>query len=368
MKPSRPLQVPLRKELTQLPSDEAVMRVRRAVFSTLSAAPKQTKSRYWLSVACVTLGLVLAVFGVFLTRDRFDHVAGPAVVSPGPLLTRSGSAFVALEGADHPARQHFSDGSTFDLAAGGKVVGLASTSQEFAVLLERGTLHASVVPGGPRRWVIEAKFARIEVIGTEFTVSRTNDSIEVSVVHGVVLVRSMLLPQGVVRLTSGERARMEPRSETPTESKEHTPTESPARIAVGANPAAHASVDELFAVADQSRLRGNLAGAEAALERITREYPHDSRIPVAHYTLGLVRLAGANGARRAIPEFERVVSLSPSGSVRQDALSRLVETYHAVGEGTRARELLAQYRREFPSGRHLKRLTLLLQADPVRRP
>ncbi len=368
MKPLRPLRVPLRKELTQLPSDEAVMRVRRAVFSALSAAPEQAKSRYWLSVACVTLGLFLAVFGFFLARGRFDHVAKPAVASAGPLLTQSGSAFVALDGTNHPARQRFSDGSAFDLAAGGKIVGLASTSQEFAVLLERGTLHVSLVPGGPRRWVIEAKFARIEVIGTEFTVSRTNDSIEVSVMHGVVLVRSTLLPQGVQRLTSGEHARMEAQSETPTDSREHIPSKSPARQAVRANRPAHASVDELFAVADQSRLRGDLADAEDALERITREYPHDSRIPVAHYTLGLVRLAGTNGARRAIPEFERVVSLSPSGSVRQDALSRLVETYHGLGEGTRARELLAQYRREFPSGRHLKRLTLLLQADSVRRP
>ncbi|MDX2053885.1 MAG: FecR domain-containing protein [Polyangiaceae bacterium] len=387
MKNAKRLAFPLNSQLVDPATDAAVRRVKLRVFSALGAAPTPTVWS-WGRVGFAFSGALLVAALAVVGFQYFGVRSTSSTMLPGPLLTRSGSAFEALSTSPHSvAHTDFSDGSRIELAPAGKVSALSSTAQEFSVLLEQGELHVHVVPGGPRRWVVEAKLARIEVVGTDFSVQRSANSVRVSVGHGVVLVRSAWLEQGVQRLTAGQQLEVSPATSGAAESSPHG-AKSPIRPIGHAapktiQPLEHAaaelplvprhrtsppSVNELFAAVDRARLAGNRAEAEAALQQILSQFPNDARAPVARYTLGLVRLSAGGDRRRAVAEFELVLESGASSSLREDAFAKLVEVHAAAGEASEARSLLLRYQDEFPQGRHLARLRAKLRATRTKSP
>jgi transmembrane sensor len=305
------------------------------------------------------------------------------------LLTDNGSAFVGLmASASASTTARFSDGSSIEAKPNTAVRGLASTAQEFSVLLERGTIDVKVTPGGPRRWVIEAKRARIEVVGTQFSVSRgARDEVIVAVKVGVVLVRSPWLAEGVERVTAGRTLRLEspeiaPPNPSPSngnsrvESLErdssltdrstvHAASELPL-IASNAVPSTAFAVEPLpvtaatlLREADQLRVSGEAARAERLLERLVQQFRAAPEAAFGAYSLGVVRIKLGKTALAA-EAFKVALNLKSSESLKQDCFLRLIETELSLGDRPKALELNDEYRRRFPAGRYRQTLADLL--------
>lgn len=116
-----------------------------------------------------------------------------------------------------PSRFDFSDGSSLELAPGTETEVLANTGRRFVTLLRRGRATFDIKPHGPRRWVVEAGLATVEVLGTKFSVTRRGDSITVSVERGRVLVRGENVPDRAARLTAGHSLEVRrPKEAAPT--------------------------------------------------------------------------------------------------------------------------------------------------------
>ncbi len=116
-----------------------------------------------------------------------------------------GSVPVAIEAtAARSAVQRFSDGSVVTVAPSGRVVPLAMEARAAVFLLERGVATFDVTPGGPRRWSIECGLLTVEVIGTRFTIDRSDARVVVRVERGEVLVRGERVHDRIQRLGAGD--------------------------------------------------------------------------------------------------------------------------------------------------------------------
>jgi tetratricopeptide (TPR) repeat protein len=124
------------------------------------------------------------------------------------------------------------------------------------------------------------------------------------------------------------------------------------------------SADEAMAMVDIARVSHENALAIAALRRIVDRFPGDPNAPLAALTLGNL-LDRAGDAKGAAAAFSAYRALSPDGDFAEDALARQIEA--ALGEGAvqRARELLAQYEKQYPAGSRLETLRAEVAAAPV---
>ena len=104
----------------------------------------------------VTAAAVAIVLATFEQRNR------------GPLRFADGRPLGAVEAPPDGAVLSMSDGSRVNLAGGAQLAPLESTGTSFVAVLERGSAHFEVRPGGPRRWQIECGLATVEVVGTGF--------------------------------------------------------------------------------------------------------------------------------------------------------------------------------------------------------
>ncbi len=180
------------------------------------------------------LSAVAALLLVLLWRGPVVVVVDakhPSAPPAEPLTLASGAPLEPVDAAQGSVELVLTDASRIRLAPGARVVPLASTESRLDVLLERGSADFSVTPGGPRRWTIAAGPVRVEVVGTEFRVSRAHDRVDVQVSHGIVLVSGPGVPNGVQRLTAGQNLHVASRpsvDEPPTSEQppiEQTPTE-----------------------------------------------------------------------------------------------------------------------------------------------
>ncbi|MGE0791026.1 MAG: FecR domain-containing protein [Sandaracinaceae bacterium] len=126
------------------------------------------------------------------------------------LVPRSDARLELADGRAMPARVdaeaartvELSDGTRIELAASSALSVLTNDPGRIELVLERGSAHFDVVHTGERRWIVEAGFASVEVVGTRFTVDR--DQRSVAVERGRVIVRSDRLPDRVRALGAGE--------------------------------------------------------------------------------------------------------------------------------------------------------------------
>jgi transmembrane sensor len=119
---------------------------------------------------------------------------------PGPLLLAGGGdPGIALE----RARVELADGSRIEISDARLEV-LENTGDHVRFWLHTGAARFDVVPGGPRRWVIETGLVTVEVLGTSFRVARRTDAVVVAVERGTVLVRGEAVPGGMQRLGEGD--------------------------------------------------------------------------------------------------------------------------------------------------------------------
>ena len=105
----------------------------------------------------------------------------------GPLALVSGQLPGALSSASE--RFTFDDASVVTLDAGARFAVRNNDGAHFDTVLEAGRVRLAVTPGGPRRWTIDCGIAKVVVVGTELVIDHQGAAVEVSVMHGRVLVR-----------------------------------------------------------------------------------------------------------------------------------------------------------------------------------
>ncbi len=366
------LRYPLKDLLDNPSSEEALARVWRGIDAR--APHGRVRARIWAMVSLVTAAAVVIAFATFERRDR------------GPLRLADGRPLGAVEATPGGAVLSMSDGSRVELAAGARFTPLESTGTSFVAILERGSAHFEVRPGGPRRWQIECGLATVEVVGTGFDCARAPGRLSVSVQHGAVLVRGERVPDRARRLAAGETLEV---LDAPAEaaSAPAGAPEAPAAVTVAATPrrdpvaedagawrelargghhreafaalgargllreTKRLGVTDLLVLADVARLSGHAAEAVAPLERILREFPGDPQAPLAALALGRLELDTLDRPAKAATALNLALSLGVPHSLREDVRTRLVEAYARAGNRAAARAAAAAYLREYPDGR-----------------
>ena len=374
------LRYPLKDLLSNPTSEETLARVWRGIDAR---APRvRVRARVWAMASVVTAAAVAIAFATFERRDR------------GPLRFADGRPLGAVEATPGGAVLAMSDGSRIELTAGARFTPLESTGTSFVAILERGSAHFEVRPGGPRRWQVECGLATVEVVGTGFDCARAPGRLDVSVQHGAVLVRGERVPDRARRLAAGETLEV---LDAPAAEATRAPAgeleasaaapEAPAATTVAAAPRREAvaedagawrelargghhreafaalgprgllretkrrGVADLLVLADVARLSGHAVEAVAPLERILREFPGDPQAPLAALALGRLELDTLDRPAKAATALNLALSLGVPHSLREDVRTRLVEACARAGNRTAARAAGAAYLREYPDGR-----------------
>lgn len=294
------------------------------------------------------------------------------------------------------ARVMLAGGVEISATAGTQLTTLAASERDVVLQLQRGAARFSMPPSGGRRWVIEAGLATVEVVGTVFEVTREAHRVSVDVSRGVVLVRSVQLPDGVARVNAGSSLNIDEPALVqavptvngddgrPGAAARQAPTLAPSPMNNGAVRASTllpeepqpseqlqparvvSSADELLARADSARVAGNLSEAEGHLKQMVTEHPTDPRRALAMFTLGVVQSQAHKPATLVTVTFRRALELTTTASLREDCYQRLIEVELGSGQRKAAQEHLAQYQAEFPQGRHRERLQRMLASADLR--
>ena len=190
----------------------------------------------------------------------------------------------------------FEDGSVVELKAGSKLVPLRNDRRDFEMELERGLARFVVRPGA-RRWQVQLGVARVEVIGTIFSVERTPQKVVVAVERGSVRVLSSRFEHGQRALAAGEQLTLQ-LSNAPT-------------------------VSQLMQRADQARASGRPERAARALQRLLDLHPDDPQAPLAALLLGRIEMDQLHRPARAQEALRRALQLGLPQALRADVHQRL---------------------------------------------
>lgn len=326
---------PLARALRSTVDEAAVRRMWAGIERRLPARRAARSVRAgWLAFAALLVAGVVYLLLVELAPGREPLEARA-------LLLEDGRAFESVEGGvERGGVVRFDDGSRIEAEPGARVEALASTPSELSLLVRRGRARFVVTPGGPRRWSIDARGVRVEVVGTVLTVEASERAVRVAVEVGAVLVRSPLLSDGVQRLAAGESVALALDEPAPPRAAESEvapdpsvePEPPPARAhkpwsrAQQRVPARSASPGprELWARADEARAAGQPELAIVLLEQLLREHPGDAQAPLGAFTLGTV-LAEQKQPERAAQAFRRALELGLPSVLRELCLRRLQE-------------------------------------------
>jgi transmembrane sensor len=346
--------------------------------------PRPRLTRPFLAFATFVAGVALALLVV-------KHPESFRRAEPAQALQRAdGFALGPMDASEQAQIVRFSDASEIRLARGARLEPLQSSSSRFEVLLARGSAEFAVTPGGPRRWLVEAGAARVEVVGTVFRVERTSDRVVVSVSRGAVLVRGENVPGWVQKVSAGQHVEVETReglqsSQTATEgagADETAAAEQPAAEQPSEEPIAQAeaqaerepqraraargrkgarelpdasgspqeryaalgprgiaretasasSIEILLQLADIARLSGHPQEAVEPLTRALEAFRSSPQAALAAFTLGRVQLDQLDLARPAADAFERAIALRLPRALQPDCYRRLAEAYGRAGD------------------------------------
>jgi len=353
--------------------------------------PEEALHRLWLGIGLrqpdrPRRSPALMAAGVAFLLSSLFGLASYFWLRPAPLRLANHEkvpAFVAARAARTVA---FDDGSQLELGAETRLDVLQSTEQVFVVALRSGQARFSVVPGGPRAWRVECGPISVDVVGTIFRVERGTVSVRIDVERGRVLVSGQGVPDRVARLSATESlvvpieatAAVAPTARTSDSEQPPPPTETHARPASGpeqpgpdvgrqrsgaADTSRHAAstpanapdpVGALLQQADSARREGAPARAAALLQQIVKEHPNDSRVALAHFTLGRLYLDALGAPQRAVVDFSHALERGVPGALAEDAQARLVQAFARAGDRHGAESAAARYRAHYPSGRHLQ--------------
>lgn len=355
-----------------------------------SLARHQRRQRTRRGVAVGAGVTALALVGLSLWRGS-SPAEEWAVQAP---LSRVGGAVLLPErvvAAGEPVL--LSDGSRLGIPEDARLAVKENAPRRFVTRLDEGRVrfHVKPTPATRRRaWKIRAGHLLVEVIGTQFVVTRSDALVRVEVQHGKVRVTGVDVPNGATTLTAGEAfesrlplapetvartglVAMGDRSEddnmrvdsfdsaTALEGRELDadillenaaggdgvedsrvpgPSDSPTELA-------DASV---LGRSDTLRRSGRPREAAVLLRRALMEDPQRADAAVLAFTLGRIELDLLGQPRSAARSFARARRSGLSATLREQSVAREVQAWAAVGNHDRAKDLARRYLRRFPQG------------------
>jgi hypothetical protein len=279
------------------------------------------------------------------------------------------SATAQLETEAEALDLRLNDGSSLALLARTQVAVKHNQPRLVSLSLSRGELRCDVTHRPERSFTVVAGDVEVRVIGTEFSVKSTPEvdgaRVEVSVLRGVVEIKSGREPGIVARVAAGQswmqlpqrRARptepfasATPVLDAPTPPSDVRPSSSvtPGASAAPSGPSAR----ELFEKAGERRRAGDAGAAAKAYEELLRLHPGDGRASLSAFELGRLRMDRLGDSAGAIVALERAVALNVGPSFREDALARLVSVYAAQGNFAACGRARDRYLASYPAGVH----------------
>ncbi len=375
----RPLPLPLREVLSADVEVETTHRVWQRIAARRSRRARVSQ-RLALAAAFVIGAVAAVLFVTSMRQGALERSVATSVREARPLGLRGGAAWSHIDSRAESHAIELDDGSRIELGPEARLALLENTGHSIVTLLGAGRAVFDIVPGGPRRWSIEAGLATVEVVGTKFSVARDGFGIEVEVEHGVVLVRGERVNDRVQRLGAGDRLRIDqepPRAATST-TQPSAPQPAPPRADRASAPPSEAAwrdmatrgeyddayksltpsgiaanaktadLDGLLALADVARLSGHPAEAVEPLERVLSEHRRDPRAALAAFTLGRLFLDSLGDAARAARAFERAMGLELPRALIEDAHLRLIEARARAGDRRGAHDAWVAYVARFP--------------------
>jgi transmembrane sensor len=360
-------------------------------------ARRGPRGRALLLAGATGAAVAVAVLLLLLPRLR-----GPGAGAGDPVRLADGRPLAAVAvaaDAAGPLSLHLGDGSHLQLAPGTDLEPLENGGGLVRLSLRHGRLAAEIRHVATRRWTVDAGLARVEVVGTRFTVDRDARRVRVEVEEGVVLVRSARMPEGERRVAAGGLVQVTdlpatqpacaaqppaPAARAAATQPSPPPASPPGRPAppVAVSPAAPpwqalarrgayadaygalgreglraatlaaGSTDELLLLADVARMSGHAWDAVAPLEEAVQRNPRDGRGALAAFTLGRLRLDSLRDPARAAESLLRAITIGLPPALEEDAWVRLVEARVRSGDVPGARTSARAYEHRFPLGRH----------------
>lgn len=123
--------------------------------------------------------------------------------------------------------------------------------------------------------------------------------------------------------------------------------------------AKRADASTLLDLADVARFTKHHADASKLLEQLRERFPSSDEAGEAAFTLG--RIAADRGSlAKAAGYFEQYLDERPTGSLVDDALGRLMDSYEALGRTDDAKATAERYLARFPKGPHAGKAQKLL--------
>ena len=345
--------------------------------------------RQWRPIALAACSLAFFMVTWLVSRQH------RAAVGERPLAVATSIAPIQA-----PQDVDFGLGAHVSVGAGAKLDVLEQSERAVVLALRRGLTQFDIRPGSGRRWRIESGGISVEVVGTQFSVERSESSVRVEVQRGRVLVRGPSVVDQVQSLDAGRSLSVSIAPLQPAKVEAPLATAAPkvesgklSALGVAAPPAAAAKADtktdgadwrqaatrhdwkaawqslgadglarevartddvaDLLALADVARLTGHPNEALKPLRQIIGGHAEDPRSAMAAFTLGRVLLDSLGNPVQAGFAFERAIALKLPSSLAEDAQARLVEAYARAGAVAQARAAANVYRTRYPAGRRL---------------
>jgi len=315
----------------------------------------------------VPRGLVLAPVALAAAALLVFALKRPAPsVLPGAVFgSETGTALVDL-----------SDGSHIEVDPQAKLAVLSGDPSDVHVELQSGAALFEVSHAPRRSFVVSARGVDIRVIGTRFRVNLDGtERVHVAVERGVVEVRRHGHDEAVQRLAAGEEGTLMADgsiSALPPRAAEVAPPSGGATSPSTANPSAETVAAEpkspgvdsptssgnamdarqLFDAASAARRAGKNAQAAGLFDSLRRRFPGDARAGLSAFELGRLRMDALGDPSGAMEALSQAISLSPSGSFREDAQARLVYAADAMHDDARCRAMRQAYVARYPRGVH----------------
>ena len=316
---------------------------------------------------------------------------------PAPVLTfeETWPTADSVGASPETAAIHFSDGSHWTLIYGALARVTETSSTGATVVLDDGTLRASVVHRPASQWKVAAGPFTVLVTGTRFDVQwRSNEgTFELDLYEGAVTVLGPFLGDEGRRLSAGERIRLSvsdealrplsPQSDSipapaleapvpqraPTAAKPSLPSgrvswkqlalEERYAEALSVAEAEHfdvpcrgASAPDLLLLANTARFAGSAKRAEAAFRALRARFPGTHESALAAFSMGRIAHDEHRSFRDAADWFQRYLVEEPNGILAREASGRLIEAYRSAGDIVEASESAKAYLAKYPTGPH----------------
>ncbi len=276
------------------------------------------------------------------------------------LAPRSDLAGLVVDSGDQHQAIILPDTSTLEVSAGARLRVVTTSPQETRIRLERGSVVCDVAPRPQRRFVVEASEVEVEVRGTRFEVSLSDDTSRpsVRVERGAVEVRTPgASPHHLMPGQSWREAPSLPASAPSAAPAVSAPFEPSASASSAPAPSARASVPSaasLWERATTARLAGRDAEAATELERLVRLYPNDPRAGLASFQLG--RLRAASQPRAALDAYSHALDHAPDEAFREDAAAGRIDAAQRLGDMTSCRRWQAEFLQRYPTSAQVARV------------